>query len=224
MRTTVGLVASRTGAAADAQDADRFGAERSPDRVGVLELVSVERLAQASENRLRRLGPDVAREHDLFHLLQDGRVDLFLALKERTQLRDESSARRGEPLAQARDVSLRRRHRRSRRGGAGLRPFGAGGRRSSRRAAPLGGSGRRRRRRLRGGLALLRSIGGSPGRRLRRRAREGPRRRGSLQLAAGLAAARQGHEHDDGEHDERDDDGYGSGHGRRWLGRDGGGL
>ena len=35
---------------------------------------------------LRRLRPDVAGEHDLFHLLQDGRVDLFLALKERAQL------------------------------------------------------------------------------------------------------------------------------------------
>ena len=59
----------------------------------------VERVAQPREDGLRRLRPDVAREHDLFDLLEDGRVDLLLALKERRQPRDEPAARRREALS-----------------------------------------------------------------------------------------------------------------------------
>ena len=82
-----------------------------------LQLVLGERLAKPGEDGLRRLRTDVAREHDLFHLLQDGRVDLFLALKERRETRDEPAARRGETLAEAGDVAASAGRRRRRRRG-----------------------------------------------------------------------------------------------------------
>ena len=123
--TTVGLPAifgSRL--LADGEDARRLGAERVPHGVGVAELVLLEPLAQAPEDRLRRLHADVAREHDLFHLLEDGRVDLFLAGEERAELRDEPAARGGEAFAEAGDVALRSRRRRRRH----VRRFFGGGR------------------------------------------------------------------------------------------------
>ena len=111
IRTTVGLAERRTAPPPMPRMRSGLGAQRGPHRVGVAQLVSIERLAQAREDRLGRLRTDVAGEHDLFHLLQDGRVDLFLALKERAQLRDEAAARGREALAEPGHVALRGRHR-----------------------------------------------------------------------------------------------------------------
>ncbi len=86
MSTTVGLPDIRIAPPPIAEDAHRLGAQGRPHGVGVAKLVLRQRVAEAPEDRLRRLRPDVAREHDLFHLLEDGRVDLFLALKERGEL------------------------------------------------------------------------------------------------------------------------------------------
>jgi hypothetical protein len=60
-----------------------------------------ERFAETVQDRLRGLGADVAREHHLFQPLQDGRVELFLALKKRGELRDEAAAGRGTALCAA---------------------------------------------------------------------------------------------------------------------------
>src|SRR5262249_55331699 len=88
------------------EDARRLGAKGRPHRVGVAELLLVEPLAQAFQDRLGGLHPDVGREHHFFQLLQYGRVDLFLAFEERGELREEAGARRGEALADGGDLLL----------------------------------------------------------------------------------------------------------------------
>ena len=70
------------------------------------ELVLRETLAEALEYRLRRLHADVARDHDLFDLLEDRGIDLLLPRKKRGQSCDEAAARRGKPFANPRDVLL----------------------------------------------------------------------------------------------------------------------
>src|ERR1019366_7238332 len=66
-------------------------------------------------------------EHHFFHLLQDGRVDLFLALKQRAQTRDEAASGGREAFAKPCDVAFRRRNRRARRRGERLCRLGGRG-------------------------------------------------------------------------------------------------
>ena len=209
MSTTVGLADARMAPPPMPEDARGLGAQRGPHRVGVFELVLGERLAQAVEDGLRGLRTDVAREHDLFHLLQDGRVDLFLALEERRETRNEPAARRGEALAEAGDVALGR----GGAGGGGGGPCGSGAAAS---AGPAGGAGAAAPALAGGGLrsasavapwrARLSSRPASPARPARRAGGRSPG-------AAPAPRPRSEQKHDGRDDDERDDDGDG-GHGR----------
>ena len=141
--TTVGLPPERIGpCVADGEDLRGLGAERFPHGVLVAELVLAEAVAQAAEDRLRRLYADVARQHDLFHLFENGRIDLLLAGDERAKLRDEAPARRSQALAERRDVALGLRGG-CRDGGSGRLLFGV--------RVSLGG----------GGLLARRGVGGA---------------------------------------------------------------
>jgi hypothetical protein len=72
----------------------------------IAQLVLGQAVTEALDDGLGRLYADVAREHDLLDLLQDGRVDLFLACENVAKARDEPAAARGEPLAHPEDVRL----------------------------------------------------------------------------------------------------------------------
>ena len=90
-----------------------------PDGVGVGELVLLEAVPDALEDRLRRLHADVGGEEHLLDLLDDRRVDLLLAGEELRQLAEEAlvAPRFRQPLAEAGDVPLM---------GCGFRSFGRG--------------------------------------------------------------------------------------------------